>query len=536
MKKILSLILGLSFLLTNLLSLSGCGESSSLIRYDIAHRVQNLDPQFATNETDQMVIHNIFEGLLRQEPDGEIVTALASEYRISEDECTYTFLLKPGAHWRSEQPVTAHDFVYAFRRIFNALSPSPYAQNYSSIRNANAILNEGINVLSLGVRAIDDYTLEFQLSEPDSSFLERLCHSSAMPCNQEFFEETRGKYGTTKAAVPSNGPFFLNLWDNEKLYLKKSASYYDESSVQTPGVYLWIGRDQPDENGEVTSLYDLLLAGSSDSCSVTYEQAETAKELGYNWKTSVDTVWALTVNPEHHQLSNENIRRSFFRSINRAELEGFLVGNMELCDRIIAPDISLYGQNYTSSTKADSDIYEPNEARDQWQSGLSEIGSLALDSMELLVPEGSEVPYLCGMLQQMWQRNLSAFVNIVALPKSELEARVAAGDYDLAIVPFTASSNTPYDVLSRFTSESPLNHWNYASENFDSLLHEASVAPEEDASRRAYVQAEELLYRDCVVFPLFQEISCILFAPNVTGIQIYPYGGMVRFQNAVAIR
>ncbi len=536
MKRICSLILGVSLLLTVLLSFSACSESSSLIRYDIAQRVQNLDPQFATNETDQMVIHNIFEGLLRQEPNGEIVTALASEYSISEDECTYTFLLKPGTMWRSEQPVTAHDFVYAFRRIFNALSPSPYAQYYSSIKNANAILNEGINVASLGVRAIDDYTLEFQLSAPDSSFLERLCHSSAMPCNQTFFDETRGKYGTTRAAVPSNGPFFLNLWDDEKLYLKKNSSYYEEGSVQTPGVYLWIGRDQPDENGEVTSLYELVLDGKSDSCAVTYEQAQTASDLGYNWTSRVDTVWALTVNPEHHQLSNENIRRSFFRSINREELEGYLVDNMQLCDRLIAPDISLFSQYYTSSTQANTNIYEPNEAREQWQQGLSEIGSLTLDSMELLVPQDGEVPYLCGMLQQMWQRNLSAFVNIVALPQSELEARVSSGDYDLAIVPFTASSNSPYDVLSRFTSGSPLNRWNYTSEDFDALLHEAAVAPDEEISRAAYVQAEELLYQDCIVFPLFHETYHILFAPNVTGIEIYPYGGMVRFKNAVALR
>ncbi len=529
MKQLFSRILGLSLILS-LLLFSGCSKSSSLIRYDIENKVQNLDPQFATGEADQMVIHNIFEGLLRQEADGEIVTALASEYSISEDELTYTFLINPNVHWNSGQLVTAHDFVYAFHRIFNSISPSPYAQNYLSIKNSALALNRNLSPSVLGVKAIDDYTLEFSLSEPDPAFLEKLCHSSAMPCNQEFFESTRGKYGTNQAAVASNGPFMLNLWDNEKLYLKKSSSYYNEAAVKTPGVYLWIGRDK------TTALYDLLLDGKSDSCYVTYEQAVAAQELGCSFQSRIDTVWALTVNPKHPQLSNDNIRRSFFHSINREELDGYLVGNMQLCDRLISPDISLFGQYYTESSSVETNIYAPMEARDELQQGLSELGNYALKSMDLLVPNDSEVPYLCGMLQQMWQRNLSGFVNIVALSQEELEARVDSGDYDLAIVPFTATSNSPYDVLSRFTSDSSFNRWNYSNENFDQLIYEASISSEEDFAREAYVQAEELLYRESVVFPLFHETSYILFAPNVSGIEIYPYGGMVYFRNAIAFR
>ena len=533
MKRLCSLILVLCFLLS---LLTGCGESSTLIRYDISHTVGNLDPQFATAETDQMVIHNLFEGLVRQLPDGSIEAALAEDWSISEDELTYTFHLRQDAQWHNGQPVTAHDFVFAFRRIFNALSPSPYAQHYLFLQGARSILENNTNAANLGVRAKEDYTLEFHLAQADSSFLEKLCHSSAMPCNEEFFNETRGKYGSTLIATASCGPFFLNLWDSEKLYIKKSSSYYDAGNVLTPGVYLWIDRENRGEEGETITLYDLVLDGKSDSCAVTYQQAEDAKALGYSCQEHIGTVWGLVANPQHHQLSNENIRRSFFHSVNPEELEGYLIENMVLCDRLISPEISLFTELYTDSTETDSDIYEPELAREEWQAGLTEIGSLALDSMELLVPQDGDAPFLCGMLQQMWQRNLSAFVNIVSLPADELEQRVAAGDYDLAIVPFTSSSNSPYDVLSRFHSESALNVWNYNSEDFDRLLDQASSSSDEDFSRRNYEQAEELLYSDCIVFPMFYEISYILFAPDVTGIEIYPYGGMVLFKDAVAMR
>ncbi len=533
MKRLFSLILALCFLLS---LLTGCSESSSLIRYDIPHAVNNLDPQFATGETDQMVIHNLFEGLVRQLPDGSIEAALAEDWSISDDELTYTFHLRKDAQWHNGQPVTARDFVFAFRRIFNVLSPSPYAQHYLFLQGARSILENNANVVNLGVRASDDHTVEFHLTQPDSSFLEKLCHSSAMPCNEDFFEETRGKYGSTLKSTASCGPFFLNLWDSEKLYIKRNSNYYDAGNVLTPGVYLWIDRENKAEEGETVTLYDLVLDGKSDSCAVNYRQADAAKQLGYSCQEHIGTVWGLVVNPTHHQLSNENIRRSFFHSINREELDGYLTENMVLSDRLISPEISLFTKLYTESTKADSDIYDPELAREEWQTGLTEIGSLALDSMELLVPQDGDAPFLCGMLQQMWQRNLSAFVNIVSLPADELEQRVAAGDYDLAIVPFTSSSNSPYDVLSRFHSQSALNVWDYESEEFDSLLDQASASSNETISRRQYQRAEELLYSDCIVFPMFYEISYILFAPNVTGIEIYPYGGMVLFKDAVAMR
>ncbi len=533
MKRLFSLVLVMSLLLS---FLTGCSESSSLIRYDIPTVVRNLDPQFATAEIDQMVIHNLFEGLVRQLPDGSIEAALAESWELSDDELTYTFHLRQDAQWYSGQPVTADDFVFAFRRIFNVLSPSPYAQHYLSLQGSQSILENGSNVANLGVRAVGDHTLEFHLSQPDSSFLEKLCHSSAMPCNEEFFNETRGKYGSTRKTVAACGAFFLNLWDGEKLYIKKNSTYYNAIEVQTPGVYLWIDRENSSEDDKSVTLYDLVMEGKSDSCAVSHQQAEVAKAQGYSCTEHIGTVWGLVVNPKHSQLSNENIRRSFFHSINRDELDGYLVDNMVLTERLISPEISLFTDLYNESTDVNTDIYEPELAREEWQTGLNEIGSFALDSMEILVPQDGDAPFLCGMLQQMWQRNLSAFVNIVALPAQELEQRVAAGDYDLAIVPFTSSSNSPYDVLSRFHSESALNQWNYSSERFDTLLELASASSDEEISRRSYAQAEETLYEDCIVFPMFYEVSYILFAPNVTGIEIYPYGGMVLFKDAIAMR
>lgn len=520
-----------------LILLTGCSKQSSLIRYDILNAPRNLDPQFSTKETDQMIIHNLFEGLMYQLPNGAVEKALAESVVVSPDEKTYTFTLRKDALWHSEEPVTASDFVFAFHRIFNAVSPSPYSQLFLSIKNAPAIIDGRMDVSQLGVYALDEHTVVFELSQPDASFLEHLCHSSAMPCSRSFFEKTRGTYGTDRSTTPSNGAFFLNLWDESKLYLKKNPHYYAASEVQTPGVYLFIGRDLPSkEVPEPPTRFELMMDGMSDSCSATFEQAMQAKEKGYTSQEHVATVWGLVANPQHPQLSQESIRKAFFHSINRKTFEGYLTENMVLTHRIISPEISLFAQPYLESAPLPLPPYDPNAAHAELEQGMDSLGIRSLMPMELLVPEDSNIPFFSGMLQQAWQVNLSAFVNIVSLPREELMQRVQEKSYDLAIVPFTSNSNTPYDVLSQFAGQTKDAPWGISSAQYDSLLQIAHRSSDPAAVKKACLDAESLLYDDCIVFPLFYEISYVLFPPDVSGIEIYPYGGMVSFRNGIALR
>lgn len=107
--------------------LGGCGASSSLVRYDISGDVESLDPQFADEENEQLVIYNIMEGLMCQLPSGELTNGVIEGYDVSADQLTYTFHLRDGMVWddADSTPVTAHDFVFAFQRIFNSIYPPP---------------------------------------------------------------------------------------------------------------------------------------------------------------------------------------------------------------------------------------------------------------------------------------------------------------------------------------------------------------------------------------------------------------------------
>lgn len=171
-----------------LFPLAGCGKSSALLRYDISAAPQNLDPQFATGAVEQMIIQNICEGLVRQLPNGEIVPALAESYAISESGLQYTFILKE-AQWENGAPVTAEDFVFAFQRMFNSVSRSPYAEQYASISGARQIMEAGAAASSLGVSAKDSRTLVFTLAQEDPFFWSSCATRRPCPATGNFLKK-----------------------------------------------------------------------------------------------------------------------------------------------------------------------------------------------------------------------------------------------------------------------------------------------------------------------------------------------------------
>ena len=161
--------------------LPGCGkgEKNLNIRMDLQQEVTSLDPQFSTSWESQVVMLNLFEGLLIRGGDGELSPGAASDYTVSSDGLTYTFHLRRDGVWDDGDPadgveptpVTAQDFVFSFWRIFDPEVPSPWAGDFQAIRNSQEVMAGELPKTQLGVWAIGEYTLVIQLSEPSPILL-----------------------------------------------------------------------------------------------------------------------------------------------------------------------------------------------------------------------------------------------------------------------------------------------------------------------------------------------------------------------------
>ena len=212
--------------------LTGCGGSSASTSFTwfVDNIPANLDPQVATKAEDVIACENLYGGLVRRNASGELVPDLCERWEISSDGLTYTFYLKSGLTYTgtkgaaTDYAITAEDFVYAFRRVFDPQTASPYAVEFSAIQNSAAVLDGTADPGTLGVSAIGELTLVFRLSEQDDTFLSKLTLPGAMPCDEAFFESTRGTYGLSSTSTLSSGSFYIYNWTASGLFLHRSAA------------------------------------------------------------------------------------------------------------------------------------------------------------------------------------------------------------------------------------------------------------------------------------------------------------------------
>ena len=228
----------LAMLLALLIALSfccGCGDDENVIKgaghsfsYTLVGNPDTLDPQLAENASAMTVLSNLFEGLLVLDAEGKLQNGVAESYTISEDQLKYTFKLRPDSYWyqaygdeaETEQPfgeeaavaVTAQDFVFAFRRLFDFNYTAPDAAAFSCLANARAILEHKLSPSTIGVEATADDELVFTLDYPNSGFLLLLTSCAALPCNQTYFESTKGRYGLDEESIIGNGSFSMKRW------------------------------------------------------------------------------------------------------------------------------------------------------------------------------------------------------------------------------------------------------------------------------------------------------------------------------------
>ena len=242
-----------------LFALTGCGSStnSASFTWFVDSIPANLDPQVASGASDVIACENLYGTLVRKDPDGELVPGLCEEWTVSPDGLTYTFTLKDGLRYAAakgaatEYDITAEDFVFAFRRIFRADTASPYAVEFSAIQNSAAVLAGLADESSLGVSANGALSLVFRLSERDDNFLAKLAMPGAAPCDEAFFESTRGTYGLTAKTTLASGSFYLYNWTTNGLFLRRT--------VESPLVgSLRLVQDTSGSGKSAAQLYDLV--------------------------------------------------------------------------------------------------------------------------------------------------------------------------------------------------------------------------------------------------------------------------------------
>lgn len=501
-----------------------------------------LDPQIISDSGAKNIIANCFEGLVRLDEDGKIEPGYAESWNISSDGLTYTFKIRKDGKWAImsassdflgedfretfDSRVTAHDFAFGLKRALLPETISPGAKNLFSIENAELVNSGKLSADELGVKAIDDYTLIITLTQPDPDFLYVLLEPECMPCNEEFFEATGGRYGLSTRFLMYNGPFYMSNWaDDAAITLMSNDDYYDFKHVKPYSVYFSI-------NGEQSTRLDKIKDEIYDVAPLTTEQAEKLqKKISYTVKDFENGLYCLAFNCQDSTLSNLNIRKAIVSSFDRAlfysMLEEGSVGG------IIPSSMLLSGSKYR---EAAGDI-SFTASTDPKKLLEDELKKLELDYVELTVLCTEREEKAIRSVMQKWQATLGVKFNVFVetATAAEISQKVNGGDGDwqIALTNISFPHLTAFNGLLQFTTGNSENILGFEDKKYDALVGAIKTASGFDTSISATREAEQYLLDSCVLVPLYSSPAYYGLGKGVSGVIFNTTGDVVYFRDTV---
>ncbi len=538
MKKLLSLVLALTMVLS--LGVVAMADGGSDLNVMVETPVMSLDPQIATDGTSFEVIADYTDGLTQMDAEGGAIPAIAESWDISDDGTVYTFHLREDAVWSNGEPVTAADFVFGWQRAVDPANASEYSYMLSDIGqvvNAAEIIAGEKDVSELGVKAVDDKTLEVTLNVPVSYFLSLMYFPTYYPVNQAFFESVSDTFGTSPETVLSNGAFVLDSYEPAAtaFHLTKNPDYYDADKIQLPGLnYQVIQDSQQALMSFQTGALDTVLVGGEQVEQVQDDPQFLTVGAGYLWYVSPNI-------KDVPELANQNIRMALTYAINRADIaESVLMdGSIPTYTAVplqfaTGPDGSDFSEDQTLF--ADYCADDADKAAEYWAAGLEELG---IDSLELdmIVDADDEPQKVAPVLKEQWETALPGLtVNLTIEPKKQRVEDMQNGDFQLGLTRWGPDYADPMTYLGMWVTDNSNNYGFWSSEEYDAIIDECTTGElctdAEGRWARLY-DAEELVMADAVIFPLYTKANAEMISSAVTGIEHHPCALNRVFKNAV---
>ncbi|MCR5666057.1 MAG: peptide ABC transporter substrate-binding protein [Eubacterium sp.] len=512
-------------------------ETPVKIQSMFTNAIETLDAQAATDETSMEVIANFTDGLKQQADDGSIVNALCAEESVSDDKTVYTFTLREDATWSNGEPVTAHDFVCGWQRAVNPDNEDGNPNGYlfsdvAQIKGAAAILAGKKDVSELGVRAIDDYTLEVTLKCPVDNFDELLCLPAFYPACVSYVESAGEDYATDCDHVLSNGAFTLTDYDTSTNWIQfeKNEDYYDADSITVSELNYKIVQDS---QSAILDYED----GHLDTITLSGEHALDDIEDASSKSIDTGALWYLSPNTvRYKELDNKNLRKALTYAIDRDSLTNDILNNGSTAAySAVATGVDVNPKNdsdFTSGAEYSDYIgYDTKLAQKYLKKAFKQLGVTAFE-LELLVDDDETSQALGAAIKSQIESTLSGVtISLRIEPKAQRLADQADGNYCLALTCLSGYYSDASAYLEAFTS-SKSNSRNYGAlsdEKYDFLIYSVldNSLSSAKACYKSLKKAEERLMKQAVMIPLYQEYDMVFTRSSVSNV-VYHNSGILR--------
>ena len=549
MKKFLSLLLAV-------LMLASCAvtvvfaDNDQYLGVMLSTNVMSLDTNLATDGESFEVIADCIDGLMQMDAEGAAIPALAESYDVSEDGTVYTFHLRD-AQWANGTPVTAHDFEFAWKRI--AAECEEYAYMFDStvgcIKNADAVLYEGADPDTLGVKAVDDKTFEVTLEVPVSFFPSLMYFPIFYPINEEFFTSLEeGTYGTSPETFLSNGAFVLESYTpgTASLTLKKNDTYWDADNVKLAGIKYQVIQN----SGEAL---DAFKKNELDIVTISGNQVPAAQKDD-SVKDSLNVtgagyLWYLTFsqtenNAQGGMLANKNLRLAISNVIDRYNLVDNYVMDGSLATFTAVPPQFAANNETGEDFSADQDMfldycdYNPEAAVELFEAAKAELGK---DEFEFTLiygsNEGNEVALVAQAIKEDIEAELEGVtINLQPMTKAERLDKMQNDNYDIALTRWGPDYADPMTYLGMWVTDNDNNYGFWSNAEYDQLIKDCTTGQyiSDYAARwEAMLKAETIVMQEAVIAPLYTKANANLISGSVSGIEFHPVALNRVYKNVV---
>lgn len=472
----------------------------------------SLDPHKVESDVENNIISDLFEGLVSVSPTGEIEPRLAEKWE-NKDNTVWTFHLRPGVTWSDGTAITAQDIVWSWQRLVSPLTASPYASYPGNMHIVNGaeIAQGQKEPETLGVKAVDDATLEVTLTQPNAAFLAMLAHPSLVPLDKVLISRYGDKW-TKPEHIVTSGPYKLSQWVvNERIVAERNPRYWDNAhTVINKVTYLPISSETADVNrykaGEIDIVYTVPINQFAQLKKTMGEQLDVSPQLA---------TYYYEFNTTRPPFNDPRVRRALNMALDKDIIAEKVLGQGQRPAWLISqPDIGgvkLHNPEYASWPR-EKRIAEAKKLLSE--AGYNETHPLVFN---LLYNTSESHQRIAIAASSMWKKNLGVEAKLQNQEWKTMLDAMHTHNFDAVRYAWIADYDDAATFLNNFRTGDSENTSQYSNPAYDEALRNAAKASDTTARGKFYQQAEDLLGQDVPAIPVYHYVRTHLVKPWVGG-------------------
>ena len=488
------------------ITLFSCGSSTStgkVLNYRLPEEGKSLDPQLLTDHSGCNIHQLLSEGLTKMDmKTKQAIPGLAEKYEVSSDGLTWTFHLRPNLKWSNGDNLTANDFKFAWLRALDPNTASEYAFILFPIKNAEKFNDGACSKDEVGIKVINDITLEVKLENATPYFDSLTSFVTYMPANEKFIKEKGESYALEPENMISSGPFVLKKWEhNSEMLLEKNPNYYAKDKISLDSVKIKFIMD------DVAALN----AFKNDEIDFTNLNPEQYEEFKDDKRLSIlpqAQMYFLLFNNKVNVFKNKKIRKAIDLAINKEDINKSVFNGLNTVIYNFTPHkVGLPGLKTNDFGAEVGDLiekYNPNEAKQLFSEGMKELGLTDFPKLSIIVNDMDNNKKVAETIQENLRENLGINFDIQIMTYKERLSRQTNGDFDIALTRWGADYQDAMTFLDLFMTKNGNNYGKYSNPTYDKYIQLAKMEPDK-AKRFEYLKkVEEIIASDTPISVLYQ--------------------------------